>query len=143
MTHTYYDKIYTVLGIRARHTGRHARSTSLGPYVMYAQAVQSVRLVESTAWLPPAFRLERPPSSLLTSPRSMQRSDCNTTCEDQLEMKIDTNSSLWIVGTSQKWEKGNISHESSSKDINNLVLTICNLPTMFEGIGCSTRTARF
>ena len=51
-------------------------------------------------------------------------------------MKIDGNSGLWIVGTSEKWEKGNISHESS-KGINILVLTICNLPTMFEDIGCS------
>jgi hypothetical protein len=33
--HTYYDKIYTVLGIRPRHTGCRARPTSLGLYVMY------------------------------------------------------------------------------------------------------------
>ena len=52
--HTYYDKIYTVLGIRARHTGRYARLTSLGLYVMYAQAVQSVRPVESTGWYLPS-----------------------------------------------------------------------------------------
>jgi hypothetical protein len=48
MGRTKYSEIYTVLGIRARHTGRHARPTSLGLYVMYAQAVQSVRPVEST-----------------------------------------------------------------------------------------------
>jgi hypothetical protein len=48
--HAYYDKIYVDLGIRARHTGRYARPTSLGLYVMYAQAVQSVRPVESTGF---------------------------------------------------------------------------------------------
>ena len=37
------------LGIRARRTPRHARHTSLGLYVMYAQAVQRVCPVESTA----------------------------------------------------------------------------------------------
>jgi hypothetical protein len=46
--YTYYDKIYTIPRIRARHTGRHARPASLGLYVMYAQAVQSVRHVERT-----------------------------------------------------------------------------------------------
>jgi hypothetical protein len=34
--------------VSASHTGRYARLTSLGLYVMYAQAVQSVRPVEST-----------------------------------------------------------------------------------------------
>jgi hypothetical protein len=45
---TYYDKTYTILGIMARRTGRHARPASLGMYVMYAQAVRSVCPVEST-----------------------------------------------------------------------------------------------
>ena len=35
--------------VSASHTGRYARLTSLGLYVMYAQAVQSVCPVESTA----------------------------------------------------------------------------------------------
>jgi len=35
--------------VSASHTGRYARLTSLGLYVMYTQAVQSVRPVESTA----------------------------------------------------------------------------------------------
>ena len=47
----------TVLSIRARHTGYHARPTSLGLYVMYPQTVQSVRSVESTVVIPsePSF----------------------------------------------------------------------------------------
>jgi hypothetical protein len=70
-------------------------------------------------------------------------SDYNTICRDRLEMKINDNSGLWIVGTSGKRKKGNISHESSSKDIKILVLTMCDLPTMFEDISCSTRAAKF
>jgi hypothetical protein len=36
MIRTDCDKIYAVLGIKAHHTSRHARPTSLGLYIMYA-----------------------------------------------------------------------------------------------------------
>src|SRR4051795_12921704 len=46
LRYAYYSRIYTVPGIRARHTGRHARPTPLpGLYGLYAQARKSVRLV--------------------------------------------------------------------------------------------------
>jgi len=38
--------------VSASHIGRYGRLTSLGLYVMYAQAVQSVRSVESTVYIP-------------------------------------------------------------------------------------------
>jgi len=54
--YTCYNRIYTVPGIMARHTGRDVGPTSLGLYVMHAQATQSVRPVESTGRLAGNFR---------------------------------------------------------------------------------------